>query len=533
MSKAWSQYQTNIFNFVQAPPPESSGNAVIKAVAGSGKSTTIQAAMAYIPRDALSIFLAFNKAIAEDLKSKGVNARTFHSLTYGPVTKSRMINNVEANKLRFICKQKLNGDDEFIYSMFISRLVGLARQQGIGCLLEDTESEWHEIINHHDLELENEKGNIPRAVELARELLLWSNESNLLDFDDLLYLAVKDGINLPKFDFVFVDEAQDTNAIQRAVLRKILKPTSRIVCVGDEAQAIYGFRGADSDSLNLLSEEFNCTELPLTVSYRCSKNVVEYARKWVKHIEAAPDAPDGEVINLSEEKLSKIITNTANGKCGGDIIFKDHETGVLVTTQSDIYGFAPDDLVVCRTSKPLIELAYRCLRAKIPVKVMGRDIGIGLKSLINKLKASSIDNLQIKLEEWAMREVDKAIAKQMDNKAEAIQDKADCILCLIDGLGEDDTNPEVEPIRTITALLQMIDELFDEKRFAVTLATIHKSKGLEALRVWWLNSSKCPAPWAKQEWQRQQERNLCYVAATRAKNVLFLIEDGSGKKKEA
>jgi len=59
----------------------------------------------------------------------------------------------------------------------------------------------------------------------------------------------------------------------------------------------------------------------------------------------------------------------------------------------------------------------------------------------------------------------------------------------------------------------------------VTLATIHKSKGLEADRVWWLNASACPASWARQPWQKQQERNLCYVAATRAKAELVMFEE--------
>ncbi|HEY3473413.1 MAG TPA: ATP-binding domain-containing protein, partial [Anaerolineales bacterium] len=56
-------------------------------------------------------------------------------------------------------------------------------------------------------------------------------------------------------------------------------------------------------------------------------------------------------------------------------------------------------------------------------------------------------------------------------------------------------------------------------------STIHKAKGLEADKVFWLNSSKCPSPWARQPWQLQQEYNLCYVATTRAKTTLVLIEE--------
>lgn len=480
-ARRWSKYQTNIFNFIE----HETGNAVVEAVAGSGKSTTIVEGMNRIPSSATAIFLAFNKSIADELKARGVNAKTFHSLTYSPVTRFKNVRNVEMNKLRTLVRQNLSGESAAIYGSFMERLVGLARQAGIGCLVPDTENEWFDIVEHHDLELESDKADIHKAIELSRQLLQWSNESPMIDFDDMLYLAVKEGLSLPKFDFVFVDEAQDTNAIQRALLRKILKPTSRIIAVGDPAQAIYGFRGADSNSLNLIAEEFNCKRLPLTVSYRCPTSVVRYAQQWVSHIEAADGAPEGEVLDLSAKWNPQ--------------------------------SFEANDLVVCRTTKALVALGYRLLKARVPARIMGCEIGAGLKSLINKMNAKGIDALADKLETWKSRECEKALAKQQDDKVQSIEDKADAVLCLIDGLEE--TN------RTVPALLQLIDQLFSEGTNVVTLATIHKAKGLEAQRVFWLNRSQCPAKWARQEWQREQEINLCYVAATRAQRMLILIEE--------
>jgi superfamily I DNA/RNA helicase len=281
-----------------------------------------------------------------------------------------------------------------------------------------------------------------------------------------------------------VDEAQDTNAIQRAILRKIMKPTSRIVAVGDPAQAIYGFRGADSASMSVMAEEFGMVRLPLTISYRCPVNVVNYAQQWVSHIEAAPGASDGVVAELG--------------------------------TNFEVTNFTASDLVVCRKSAPLITLAFRCIRANVPVQVMGREIGQGLKALIKKMNAKGIDRLQEKLELYMDREVEKARAKKDDQKAEAIEDKVGSILFLISGLREDK--------RTIPDLEAGIDYLFKDKSVAVKFATIHKSKGLEAPRVFWLGRSECPAKWAKQAWQKQQEVNLCYVAATRAMKELYTIE---------
>lgn len=506
-AKVWSSYQQGVFDHIE----HGKGNAIVKAVAGSGKSTTIVEACRRIPAGKNSILLAFNKNIATELQQRGVNAKTFHSLCFGPVLRHKKVNNVETNKLRMLCKENMNSNDSFIYSAFCTKMVGLARNAGIGCLVPDTEQVWQDLADHHNLEVENERGNMHQGIEYSRDLLQWSNESNFVDFDDMLYIAVKDGIALPKFDYIFVDEAQDTNAIQRAIIRKICHEDSRVVFVGDPAQAIYGFRGADSESMAMLQEEFECVELPLTTSYRCATKIIAVAQRHVPYIEAADGAPEGEVVNVPS--LANVIAATVKAANGEDA----EETTYHRT-------FEPTDMVVCRTTKPLVELAFRLVRTGVPVRIMGRDIGNGLKTLVNKMRADNLEDLTVKIEGWARREIDKAIAKQMDEKADSIQDKCDAILCLIDGLHEGN--------RTIDALLQGIDFLFDESKQALTLSTIHKAKGLEADRVWWLNSSGCPARWAKQEWQQKQEIHLCYVAITRAKTSLFYIEDGSVKQKK-
>ena len=261
-----------------------------------------------------------------------------------------------------------------------------------------------------------------------------------------------------------------------------MKPDSRLIAVGDPAQAIYGFRGADSNSIDMIVSEFGCTRLPLTVSYRCPKNVVQHARKWVGHIEAAPNAIDGSVIHLDKW---------------------------------DNKVFGPTDLVLCRTTAPIIKLAYSMLKDHIGVRIMGREIGEGLKSLVKKMNAHGITKLVEKLEVYTTREVEKAIAKRQDEKAGSIRDKSDCIMSLINGMPE--------TARTIPALFDIIDRLFSDKANVTLLSTIHKAKGLEAKKVYWLNSSKV-IKWAKQEWQLKQENNLRYVATTRAMHELVLIE---------
>ena len=479
--KNWSPYQESIFDF----GVNGEGNAIIEAVAGSGKTTTMVEMIRRIHGKNV-IFLAFNKSIADELKSRGVNARTFHSLVFSPVLKSRGAKAVTQDKLDRIIENVFSGQDRRMYGFFCKKLVGLARQAGIGCLIPGLQENWMDLVQLHDIELENEDATVERGIELASQLLSVSNGSSLVDFDDLLYFSVKDGISLQKFDMVVVDEAQDTNAIQRAILRKIMHKGSRLIAVGDPAQAIYGFRGADSESMNLIAAEFDCKRLPLTVSYRCPTSVIEHARKWVSHIEAAPNAQAG---------------------------------SVQVKEDWSPADFRVNDLVVSRTVKPMIELAYRCIQSRVPVQVMGRDIGQGLKSLIKKMNTTGIDRLIAKLNEYTKREVEKAIAKRKESLAESIQDKTDSVLFLIGTLGENE--------RTVPALERLIDSLFDSKVESVKLSTIHKAKGLEAKRVWWLNhesSQRKMAFWARQEWQKQSERNLCYVAVTRSMDQLFLIE---------
>jgi DNA helicase-2/ATP-dependent DNA helicase PcrA len=477
-TRTWSSYQTAIFDFVE----NGTGNAVVQAVAGSGKTTTIVEALSRV--NGSSIFLAFNKAIAEELKSRGVNARTFHSLTYSPVMRFKGARNVETNKLRRLVDDHVGDYDASLYGQFMLKMVGLARQAGIGCLVEDVTSEWVALADHHGIELASDEAEFDVAIQMSRQLLRWSNASKLVDFDDLLYVAVKDGVKLDKFDFIFVDEAQDTNAIQRAILRKIMHADSRVIAVGDKAQAIYGFRGSDANSLSLIQSEFGAVELPLTVSYRCPVAVVEHARQWVSHIESAPDAPAGKVTYLNDEW--------------------DHRL------------FQPTDLVVCRRTKPLVKLAYSLLAKQVGCRIMGKEIGEGLVNLIEKQKAKGIDALVEKLSNWASRESEKAIAKKQEEKAATINDKVEAILCLIDGLPETD--------RTVPALVRLIQRLFADVKGVTTLATIHKAKGLEAKRVLWLDYGYV-SKWAKLDWQKEQEANLRYVATTRAQEELVLLDD--------
>jgi superfamily I DNA/RNA helicase len=284
-------------------------------------------------------------------------------------------------------------------------------------------------------------------------------------------------------DWVLVDEAQDTNATRRALALRMLKRGGRLVAVGDPRQAIYGFTGADSDALDLIAQAVSAVRLPLTVTYRCPKTVVAYAKQWVSHIEAAPTAPDGEVRqNCDRKDLAKLAT--------------------------------PGDAVLCRFTAPLITNVYAFIAAGIPARVEGREIGEGLKALATRWKTDSLTQLGTYLEAYCEAETGKLRAKEKESKARALEDKVTCLSVIMKKVQEANRKA------TVADVLTQIDLIFaDGTGPAVTFSTIHKSKGREWNRVVWLLTG--PSPWARKDWERVQEENLCYVAATRAKQTLI------------
>lgn len=480
VARNWSTYQQAIFDFAAArdfAPWGGRRSAVIKAVAGSGKSTTLEELCRRLSGS--TILLAFNRAIAKELQGRGLNARTFHSLCWTPVLRSRKQRDVHQTKVLDLVDNYLVDEERRLYGSFVRRMLGYGRNAGIGCLLPNVADEWYKLAAHHECEPDAEEAEMPVAIRHCIEMLEICHHGPTMDFDDLLYNAVRDGVTLPKFTNVLVDEGQDTNPIQRAILRKILVPGGRLFAVGDDAQAIYGFRGADSDALNAITAEFDCVELPLSLTYRCARTIVAEAQAYLPAIEAAPNAPEGRVEHLG--------------------------------TKWKVEDMQPGDLVVCRRTAPIVTLAFRMLRMRKPVTINGSDIGASLVALSKRLKPKSIADLVRKLDRWENREVEKAIAKKDERKEEQVRDKAAALRAVVD---------ECE---TLADVADTIEHLFANQANAIKLSTIHRAKGLEADRVWWLDPRI--SGFAKQEWQLQQEYNLCYVAITRAKTALFIVEE--------
>jgi DNA helicase-2/ATP-dependent DNA helicase PcrA len=497
-------------------------NLQIEAVAGSGKTTTIVAAMSHVPKHLKVMFLAFNSSIAKELAMRcppHVECRTLNSLGYrvwGAHAKAQDMAkpDCDADKLFKLLRRlgeesKVSERHSKVFGAAAVKLVRFARAMGlipsnnprVG-LVDDTIESWSNLIDHFDVDLADTDDSFEETIKLARLLLRASITvavtEGWCDFDDQLYLPFAYNAQAYRFDRIFVDEAQDLSPLQHDLLARCLKTDGVIVAVGDPNQAIYGFRGADAKSLENLKAAFRMTSLPLSVSYRCPKAVVAMAQRIVSHIQAHLDAPEG------------VVDET-----------------VIPARKAE---FRAGDAVLCRTAAPTVALAYQLIREKRPVQVLGRDIGQGLTKLVEKLDQgrgqSGVIGLLAKLDVWRSKELARATARHAsDAKIASIHDKADCLECLAEGVLGDDGK--------ISDLLALIETLFDGAPSAhkITCSTIHKAKGLEWERVWILNKHLMPHPMARQPWQLQQEQNLIYVAYTRAKSELRFTKIEDRKKK--
>lgn len=479
------------------------GNAFVQAVAGAGKTTSLVEGAKLMKGS--KAFLAFNKKIADEIGTKLVankvanaEASTFHSMgmkAWGKFVGSRI--KVDAYKIPNLIQDHKNIDEE--YAGFVTRLVSLAKQSNF---VPDTDiANWQGMVDKHDLGSDlgkNQKVEI--GIGYAIAILAANNRMrNTIDFDDMIYFPVVNAIEMPiRFDWVMVDEAQDTNPTRRAMAGMLCKPNGRMVFVGDKHQAIYGFTGADADAVDLIIKAYKCTELPLTVTYRCPKAVVQAAQAYVSHITAHDSAPEGEVSNVSRADFES--------------------TGV----KSLVGG---QDAILCRKVAPLVKTAYSLIRSGVACQIEGKsDIGKQILQMLNKWKrVKSLADFIDKLSDWETSQV----AKHTDEKGnpkknketliENIRDRAETIRFLCEGCND------------MQCVKDKIGSMFGDtpeggKSYRVILSTVHKSKGREFKRVYVLGFNEyMPSKMAKQAWQIEQENNLIYVAMTRAQKKLVLV----------
>lgn len=475
-----SDYQKNIFDFVE----KSSGNSVVEAVAGSGKTTTSIHAMKYVPAWMDTIFVAFNKSIVEELEKRvpdGVTVKTMHSLGWSAI-KRHYGNDVQlVERKAFSHAEKLfyqlrNNKWYWGYLYNIIKLADIVRQS-----IEFDEDVVEEAMEKHGITILT--GDEPEhVVKLIKSM---AGDVDVFDFTDMIFFpAINSDIRLPKYDFVFIDELQDLNRAQQVMIEKMFAKNSRFMGVGDSRQAIYGFRGSDSHSFRRFREIPNTSGLPLSICYRCGKSIVEEAQKIVPHIEWYSNQIDGKV-----------------------------RTG-------DIHEISEGDWVICRNVKPLVILAFVLIADGKKARIRGKEIGDNLISLIQSagvnIQSVCIRLLKSKRDTLAQQFVEKYKMEKPEfhPKIVSMDENISIIEYLFNKVGGD-----------VTRVIKFLQDTFSNDKSDITLSTIHKAKGLENDRVFFLRPDLIPSRFAVNDWQKEQEYNLKYVAITRAKKELIYIDD--------
>ena len=491
-----SKYQSAIFKAVET----STSNIIVEAVAGSGKSKTIEIVNSIIPGNKTRKFLAFNKAIATELASRGINASTLHSVAFNALrkftgTRSRTwLNDKKYSELIEGYADRYNPivADELKDELLRNTVVLLSK-----CMITDTDISDSEAVMAVANRFECLPSDFTWSLE-ALGALEARGQENLVysaNFDDTLYWTAKLPVYVEQYDFILVDESQDLNKIQRQLIKKMCHEYTRVIFVGDTRQSIYGFAGADCKSMQSIKEEFNCTEYPLSICYRCPTSHLDLAREFVPSIEARPDAPTGIVEYFSEDKLYTKIQLGSNG-------------------------------VICRTCAPLLSCAFSLLKAGIGVIVKGRDIGKGLQFTITQISKSrgyKWESFLDAVDTFEQRTLARMSADgRVPNQASvsALTDRLDCIRVIYERLKSEGR------LRGIPDLMSAIDGLFsdDNTNGKVLMSSIHRAKGLEFDNVYILHPALMPHKSAKSEDELQQERNLIYVALTRSRNYLGFVD---------
>lgn len=468
----YSQEQQAIFQHFEREKE----NLIVMARAGTGKTTTIKAAFEHAPEGRM-LYAVFNKKLQKEAEAKitdhRVDVKTLHSLGYMFIKRvwsnAKPDGEVESDRACVALGPIATPERVGI----VCKLVGFAKNTCIEASREDLQN----ICESQDIQFDMGVNGIGAALRVL-ELSKVKDKAGRISFNDMVWLPCAMNLVTPRYDMVVIDEAQDMNLPQLTMAMKASK--GRVVAVGDDRQAIYGFRGAVQNGMQMMKLRLRAKTLSLTTTYRCPKLVVDLAKSVVLDYQWAQEAPDGEIQNVNEAKA-------------------------LALAQ-------PGDAILSRLNAPLMPMALSLLRRNIPARIEGRDIGKQLIGMVKSMKAKTVEQFCERVEEWRAKQIERlSKAKNADKKVEQVSDIAQTLLALAENA------TDVYGIELcIKKLFQDTDE---HSKPAIILSSVHKAKGLEWDRVFMLS-------WTFRKGKGYEEDNIWYVAVTRSKRALFIVGQG-------
>ncbi|ERM82685.1 ATP-dependent DNA helicase [Rhodonellum psychrophilum GCM71 = DSM 17998] len=595
------------------------GPVMIIAGAGSGKTRVLTYRIAHLIHakgvDAFNILsLTFTNKSAAQMKQRiekliGLEARntwmgTFHS-TFAKILR------VEAEKIgypsnftiydsddsksliRSIVKEMRIDDKVYKANTVLSRISG-AKNRLIS---------WETYMTDPNIRADDEAAMKPKMGEIYRTYQKRLFKSSAMDFDDLLFntnVLFRDHLDVlnkyqQRFKYVMVDEFQDTNLSQYLITKKLAAVHQNICVVGDDAQSIYAFRGADIQ--NILNFEKDYPDLfvvKLEQNYRSTKNIVQAANSiiaknkaqlkkdvWthndqgdlIELIKASSDNEEGRLIasTIFEEKNNKKLDNSdfailyrTNSQSrsleealrklgipykivGGLSFYQRKEIKDLMAYMRLVVNREDEEAFKRIINHPKRGIGDTTVE-KILVSAYEHDIPLwdvltNANSFLAGRAANAVDDFATLIKSFAIEverkdafEAATSMAKQSGLLRDLYEDKTieglnryENVQELLNAIKEYVDNPENED-KSLGAFMQEIALLTDNDRDkdtsdAVTLMTIHSSKGLEFKQVFVVGMEEDLFPSQMMMQSREdleEERRLFYVATTRAMDKLYL-----------
>ncbi|OGC45895.1 hypothetical protein A2V49_02480 [candidate division WWE3 bacterium RBG_19FT_COMBO_34_6] len=404
--------------------------------------------------------------------------------------------------------------------------------------------------------------------------------NNALDFDDLLFELVKLFRAYPnvlekyqdQFQHILVDEYQDTNKAQYVLTKMLAQKNKNLYVVGDMSQAIYSFRGADyRNILNFQTDYKDVLIYNLEQNYRSTQNILDAAKNVIKN-------------NSTHISLDLWTTQGEGDKLGNFLGFSEYEEAEFVANQTldkIKHGHDFRDIAVLyRTNAQSRNLEEHFIKNNIPYKIIGglrfysrkevKDITAYLRIIHNpkdsvswervinvpprKIGQKSVEIL--KKNKWDIDEVEEKsnlpIKKWIGQKEnlstlelmDMVLDDTKYLDFLNDGTDEGQYRIEnIKELRTVAqkfvkledflenvSLIESSNKAEPDKYHAVTLMTIHASKGLEFPVIFIIGMEEGLFPHSQSIMEKEEieeERRLCYVAITRAKEKVFFTRASS------
>ena len=544
-----STYQQDILDFFLNNPQS---NMLVNALAGSGKSTT--ACMLSEHSKTSDLYIAFNASVVEEFKKKIKNPKTkvmtMHSLAY-----SIMLYNVEQESKDSGEKPKGFGSqrskrtvsldnfkphkilDEEITKRY-GRYIEFAKRVFLKdnyvnlynlCRLTLTDMSSNKdvsrLINDHVLFLYygDEGYSAPDISEITSTLKILDTKSKqqfetqgVIDFTDMLWITFNklkyDNWEVPYWALytnIYCDEVQDFSNIQLNFLKFIKRTKGRYVFIGDFHQAIYNFAGANAQAFNQIPKMFAPVKtFDLPICYRCAKSHLSRVnREYGIPILPCDDAPMGFVKTIDKNKISEYA------KAG--------------------------DMVISRKNKWIAEVVLDLARNGTPIFIEDKEMVGAIKRQILSSKCTSVGTLEKFLQKVISNynkklfEIVSKNAREGGHEEEHLEavdeanskiDNTSFLLEILEGYLENHASSD-----SVSKFSNFIDKLLNTTPSpnCVRLCSIHKAKGLEATNVFVLNEAKINYDFRNSKEQNIQEKNLSYIATTRAKEGLYLVKEPS------